>query len=101
NMLIELDANFKITSTNNIAKEVLKFSSEELLGNPLDALVTSKEGLASFKEKVISDVPWSGLLTVMNKDKQTVPIKVSAGKIFDAQKGTNKYLIFATEISEV
>lgn len=101
NMLIELDANFKITSTNNIAKEVLKFSSEELLGNPLDALVTSKEGLASFKEKVTSDAPWSGLLTVMNKNKETVPIKVSAGKIFDAQKGANKYLIFATEISEV
>jgi hypothetical protein len=96
-----LDANFKITSTNNIAKEVLRFSSEELLGNPLDALVTSKEGLASFKEKVTSDAPWSGLLTVMNKDKQTVPIKVSAGKIFDAQKGTHKYLIFASEISEV
>ncbi len=101
NMLLELDANFKITSTNNVAKNVLRFSSEELIGNPLDALITSKEGLAAFKEKVVSDQPWSGMLTVMNKDKQNVPIKVSAGKIFDAQKGANKYLIFATEISEV
>ena len=101
NMLIELDNNFKISSSNSVAKEVLQFSSEELLGNPLDALVSSKDTLALFKEQVTSGRPWAGMLTVINKKKQHVAVKVSAGKIHDAQKDTDKFLIFASEISEV
>lgn len=101
NMLIELDANFRIISSNQIAKDALKFSAEELIGNPLDALVSSKETLGQFKEKIVLGKPWSGLFTMVNKQNQNLVAKISAGKIYDAQKDSNKFLIFATEIPEV
>lgn len=101
NMLIELDANFRIVSSNQVTKDLLRFSAEELIGNPLDALVSSKEALGQFKEKVALGKRWSGLFTLVNKQNQNVVVKVSAGKIQDAQKESDKFLIFATEVSEV
>lgn len=101
NMVVELDGDFRITSSNPKATDILKYTSDELLGNPLDALVTSKESLNEFKERVTAGNPWSGLFTVTNKKKKDVVLKISAGRIYDAQKGSNKFLVFATEITEV
>lgn len=101
NMLIELDDNYKISGTNDNVRQILKYQDNELVGNYLDVLVSSKENLLNFKNQVVSGKPWSGVLNLLNKRKENVVVKVSAGKIADASNGGMKILIFASDISNV
>src|SRR5690606_35845497 len=101
NLVIELDANFKITSVNDVTKEVLSYDTDDIIGIPIEALVSSKETLTNFKGEVDSEHPWAGLMTLVDKKKDQIAVKVSAGKIYDAQKDENKFLLFATEITEL
>lgn len=99
NMLFELDDNYKIASTNDIAKQTLKYQENELVGTYLDVLVSSKDNLIHFKNQVLSGKPWSGILNLQNKKKENVVVKVSAGKVSDTNNGGSRILIFASDIT--
>lgn len=100
-MSIEMADDYRITSANSIASSTLKYGGGELEGMLFDSLVVSKNNLKQFKTSVAQGKPWSGALKLSGKGGEPITVNVSAGRIHDADTGGEKYLMFASDISEM
>jgi PAS domain-containing protein len=99
NMFFELDENFKITNTNPLVSEILNIPLQELIGKSLDSIIISKDILVTAKNSLSTGKIWSGNLNFSNLNNEIVSTKVFAGKAIDPNTDTEKYLMFASEVS--
>jgi HAMP domain-containing protein/putative methionine-R-sulfoxide reductase with GAF domain len=98
-MQIELDDDFRVYTLNNIALTTLKYNKGELEGNSFDSMVVSKENLKKAKSTVMDGRPWSGVLKVNTKQGDALLLQVSAGRVHDMDTGGEKFLLFASDIT--
>jgi putative methionine-R-sulfoxide reductase with GAF domain/HAMP domain-containing protein len=100
-MLFELDEDFRIKSINQVVTDTLKFSSNEVMGKLVDSLIASTDNFNVAKSHMNNDKIWTGILNFKTNKNNNITTKVSAGKAHDPYDGSDKYLIFASEISNV
>lgn len=101
NMIFELNKNFVIISTNSKAEEILKMSKQDLLGSSFDSLLSAKGEMAALKSQLSSgNKVWSGVLQFKNK-KEIILTKASAGRAHDPSGDGDRYLIFASDITNL
>ncbi len=93
NMMIEMDAQFKVTSINSITSEKLKYNYSDLSGSGFEAIVESKEGYKAMKAALGDGKTWSGVLKVKHKSGESLNAQVSAGVLHNQGSGDNKYLL--------
>ncbi len=100
-MMFELNSQFKISLTNANASQILGFAESDLKNMPLDNIVLSREKLSQAKTALENGQAWTGILQLKNKKGEEVLTKISSGKMDDPFDGTVKYLLFASDITEV
>lgn len=101
NMQIELDANFRIGNLNHVFTQILQYDLKDLIGKPLETILVSKDSMTVARKNLEEGMVWSGVLELTNKYNENVLVKVSAGKIEAMHQEEHKYLLFATEISNI
>lgn len=101
NMMFELDSNFKITNSNNIVNDVLRFDLNDLSGQLLANFIKDKEAFEILQNQVKAGNTWSGVIKFASRNNVELTARVSAGKIPDVANNSDRYLIFASDISNV
>ena len=100
-MMIEMDANFDVLSMNELTKDVLKYSHADLEGKSFEALILNTDKFDIAKSNFASNRSWSGILQVKNKMNEAVTLQVSAGPIYDPSTGENKYMLIASDVTNI
>ena len=77
------------------------YSESELRNTPFNSIVLSANELEKAKTVIESGRSWSGFIHLKTKLGEEVVAKISAGKLEDPFNDSVKYLILASDISEV
>ncbi len=101
NLQIELDEQLNISSCNELLARNLNYRTEDLKGKSLALLIAEKDDYTALQSKIQAGNPFANLLKLRSKNGKEVYISMACGKIVDTFNDTTKYLIFATDISEL
>ncbi len=101
NLLFELDEEFKIVNINNMVNTLLRYDLNEVKGQPFHNLLDNKLNMEMMAQKIGDGNTWSGTLQINSKYGDKTMVKVAAGRIPDIMNNKNKYLLFASDISNV
>jgi len=101
NLLFELDEEFKIVNINNMVNTLLRYDLNEVKGKPFHDLLDNKLNMEMMTQKIGDGNTWSGTLQINSKYGDKTMVKVAAGRIPDVMNNKNKYLLFASDISNV
>jgi PAS domain-containing protein len=99
-LVIEMDPEFKITSANDVVKQLLGFDKSDFSGKPIEAQVVNTDQLDVMKATVEGDKVWSGYITFENSRREPKKFNVSAGKSTDLNTGGHKFLMFCSSLNE-
>lgn len=100
-MMLELDQQFRIDLVNSQTTKILGYSENELRGASFLSLVVSQNAFETAMARAEESGSWSGIIHLKNKKGEEVVAKISAGKLEDSFSDSVKYLILASDISEV
>jgi len=98
-LVFELNKNFAIRSNNEIANDILKYTSAELDGKMFKDLMLTSADLIQIKDFATEDTYWNGTLVLKDKDGGQVKLLVSAGKVIESVYNDSVYLIYGKNIS--
>ena len=101
NMMFEMNSQFNVTMANMLASSTLGYSEGELQNVPFSKLVHADWQVAEIKKALENNRSWTGVLHMKNKKGKEVIAKISAGKLEDPVFQSVKYLVFASNISEI
>ena len=101
NMLLELDGDMNIMSTNDVVTSILGYQSGDLRGRSLESLVANKAEYQKAVDVMETDRTYSGVFKMLNVKNQPVLVRISAGKSFDPMISENKYLFFGADVTNV
>lgn len=98
-MVLELDSQFNVISSNDLVKQKLKFDESDLKGRSFEFVVGSTSDFEMLQSAADSSRPWSGVIKLKTKTGETMNAHIAVGKAHDKEMGREKYLVFAVDIS--
>jgi methyl-accepting chemotaxis protein len=100
NMMIELNADMRISSINDITTQHLQYNFSDLNGTALSDLAASGEAFKALKAAMKAGKTWSGVLKLKDKSGVAVSASFSAGVLTNQTGEDNKFLLIGSVISE-
>ena len=104
-ILIILDDDLKIKAVNNATCEVLGYSERELIGKPLEGLLTGGAKSKLFK-RIIDDLSKTGQsknreLSLLDKEGKELPTSTSFSTLENKSEAEKEIMIIAKDISQL
>ncbi|MFQ3213734.1 MAG: PAS domain-containing protein [Marivirga sp.] len=100
NMMIELNADMRISSINDITTQQLQYNFSDLNGTALSDLVASEEAFKALKAAMKAGKTWSGVIKLKDKSGAVLSASFSAGILTNQTGEDNKFLLIGSVISE-
>jgi PAS domain S-box-containing protein len=100
-VVLELNHQFKIKKSNELAKSVLGYNATDLEGKSMKDIMDSSSDLSIIQEHATAESTWEGVLKVKHRNGQIVELLASVGQIPDAIYDDRMYIAYCRNISHL